>query len=176
MRCLLTVLIFSLIVRPCHAWSACGHHIIAVLAYDLLTPAEQQQVLHLLETHPRFTDDFQVPQNVDTPEKRPYWLIGRAGYWPDVARRVPEFNRPNWHYQLGSSLTIGQNVRVPETPGPLAADATMETMGLHITQAIALCRRVLQHRSQPESDWALAICWLAHLVADAHQPCHAGSL
>jgi hypothetical protein len=25
-------------------------------------------------------------------------------------------------------------------------------------------------------DKALAICWMGHLVADAHQPCHAGSL
>ncbi len=176
MRCFLPVLIISLTVRPCHAWSACGHHIIAVLAYDLLTPVEQQQVLHLLEAHPRFTEDFQVPENVDTPEKRPHWLIGRAGYWPDVARRVPEFNRPNWHYQLGSSLTIGENVRVPETPGPLPPDATLESRDLHITQAIELCRRVLQDRSQPAPDRAVAICWLAHLVADAHQPCHAGSL
>ena len=30
------------------------------------------------------------------------WLIGRAGDWPDVARRVPEFNRPTWPWQRRS--------------------------------------------------------------------------
>lgn len=29
---------------------------------------------------------------------------------------------------------------------------------------------------RPESERAIAQCWIVHLVADAHQPCHAGSL
>ena len=55
-------------------------------------------------------------------------------------------------------------------------DAAMTTQDLHIAQAIELCRRVLKDKSQSPTDRSLALCWIAHLVADAHQPCHAGSL
>ena len=63
----------------------------------------------------------------------------------------------------------------PNRPGPLPTDATLETQDLHISQAIELCRLKLRN-ANPNEDKALALCWMAHLVADAHQPCHAGSL
>ena len=124
----------------------------------------------------RFGDDFQPPAKVTGHRDVLHWTIGRAGYWPDIARSQPFYNRPSWHYQLGSSLTIGNNVNVPATPGPVSPDATLESKDLHIAQAVELCRSVLRDQSRSDGDRALAICWLAHLVADAHQPCHAGSL
>ena len=65
---------------------------------------------------------------------------------------------------------------VPQRPGALPEAATLQTQELHISQAVELCRKVLQDKQRPAADRAIAICWLAHLVADAHQPCHAGSL
>lgn len=175
-RVLCLYLAFMLTVQPAMAWSECGHHIIAVLAFDLMKPDKQLQVLELLKHHPRFAEDFKTPGSAKSSEQIAHWQIGRAGYWPDVARRQPEFNRPNWHYQLGSSLTIGQDVKIPETPGPLPPGADLETKHLHITQAIELCRGTLRSPSSSDADKAIAICWIAHLVADSHQPCHAGSL
>lgn len=52
----------------------------------------------------------------------------------------------------------------------------MDTQELQITQAFNLCRDTLKDKQRPASDRALALCWIGHLVADAHQPCHAGSL
>ena len=72
-------------------------------------------------------------------------------------------------------MNIG-NVSPPAFPGPLPADATMETKSLHIAQALELASKVLHDKSKPDSERAIALCWVAHLVADAHQPCHAGSL
>jgi hypothetical protein len=54
-------------------------------------------------------------------------------------------------------------------------DATLETQTLHIAQAFELCRKVLSDKSRPNAERAIAVCWLAHLAGDAHQPCHAGS-
>lgn len=54
------------------------------MAYDLLDEAEQQEFLRLLKAHPRFEQDF----SASTEE---HYLVGRAGYWPDVARRFPEW-------------------------------------------------------------------------------------
>jgi hypothetical protein len=169
--CVILALIVT--IRPAQAWSESGHHIIAVLAFDLMTPESQARVIQLLGQHPRFQEDLQPdrPKSID----KEHWIIGRAAYWPEAARDQPKYNRPNWHYHLGASVILGEDVYVHETPGPLPTGATLDTKELYITQAIELCRQTLRGTA-PDSDKALAICWLAHLVGDAHQPCNAGSL
>jgi hypothetical protein len=132
---LCVVLAFLVTLQTAFAWSASGHHIIAVLAFDQTTPRTQKLLLEILEHHPRIREDFQ-------PDKRPthvaHKLIGQAAYWPDIARDQPEFNRRSWHYQLGASVIIGDAVNVPETPGPLPPGATLATQELHIAQAIGM--------------------------------------
>ncbi|MEM1305314.1 MAG: S1/P1 nuclease, partial [Planctomycetota bacterium] len=164
-----------LLPSAAHAWSACGHHLVCLIAYRSLSEAEQQQVAELLTHHPRYEQDFQPPEWVSDRERYP---IGYAGEWPDRARELEEFNRPNWHYELGANRVLGKRsaVRVPETLVELPGEATLDTQDLHVLQAIALCRRVLGDASAPPAHRALAISWLGHLVGDLHQPCHAGSL
>lgn len=158
-----------------HAWSESGHHIIAEIAFDLLDATEQAMLLATLAEHPRYAEDFTPPQHVRDIVRR---RIGRAGYWPDVARRQPKYNRPTWQYQLGATLVIGDAaaVNVPADPGPVPAEATLDTQELYVVQANELCQKVMADKTKPPSDRAIALCWLAHLVADSHQPCHAGSL
>ena len=159
-----------------HGFWAQGHHAIAVLAFEMLEPEEQNELIELLKHHPRFEQDFTIPDSIQGDQRAIHrWWIGVAGEWPDLIRGNEKYDRPTWHYQLGASVVIG-DVEVPEDPGPLPDDATMETRELYIVQAIELCKKVLHDESQPKAYRALAICWLAHLVADAHQPCHAGSL
>ena len=159
-----------------HGFWAQGHHAIAVLAFEMLEPEEQNELIELLQHHPRFEQDFTIPDSIQGDEEAIHrWWIGVAGEWPDLIRGNAKYDRPTWHYQPGASVVIG-DVEVPDDPGPLPDDATMETRELYIVQAIELCKKVLHDESQPKADRALAICWLAHLVADAHQPCHAGSL
>ena len=157
------------------AWSESAHHIIAVLAFDLLTESEQSDLLRILEAHPRYAEDFTPPEKIRNIER---WRIGTAGYWPDIARRQPRYNRSTWHYQLASTLTIGDEtaVNVPETPGPCPSSATLDTQELQLNQAVVLCRHIMADVEEPLGDRAIALTWVAHLVADAHQPCHAGSL
>lgn len=148
------------------------------MALSLLTEKEQAELISVLEKHPRYAEDFVPPEKLPNDEERIRWLVGRSGYWPDVARRQPKYHRSTWHYELGASLIIGDSTKllVPDRPGTLPLDATLETQELHIAQAIQLCRKVLSDKSQDAGDRALALCWISHLVADAHQPCHAGSL
>ena len=176
MRLIITFLTVFLAAQSCFAWSEGGHHLIASIAFDLLSPEQQSGLIEILKSHPRFVEDFSKPEKLsDDPKETNRWLIGRAGYWPDVARRGP-YDRPNWHWQLGSSLTLGSPDAVPSNPGPLPEEATMDTQDLHIAQAVELCREILRDKTHLAEHRALAICWIAHLVADAHQPCHAGSL
>ena len=172
----LCILVAPILDRKSHGFWAQGHHAIAVLAFEMLEPAEQNELIELLKHHPRFQQDFTIPDSIQGDERAIHrWWIGVAGEWPDLIRGNEKYDRPTWHYQLGASVVLG-DVEVPEDPGPLPDDATMETRELYIVQAIELCKKVLHEESQPKADRALAICWLAHLVADAHQPCHAGSL
>ena len=175
MRSIVAFLLASFIAQPCWAWSEGGHHLISVMAYELLSEDEQQQIQTILAAHPRFAEDFVPPKNVDGPDETNLWRIGRAGYWPDVARKTKR-DRPNWHWQLGATLVLGENAEAPKNPGPIPDDATLDSKDLHIAQAIELCRKIFKDKSRSKSDRALAICWLAHLVGDSHQPCHAGSL
>lgn len=158
------------------AWWECGHHLIAELAFDLLEPSERQQLLAILKNHPRWREDFQVPDEITSTADKQYWLVGRAAYWPDVARSQPEFNRPSWHYQLTATLVMGDEVQLPQPQTELPSDADLGSSDLYVLQAIQLCRQVLSDRDRPSGERALAIAWLGHLVGDSHQPCHAGSL
>lgn len=172
MRSIVAFLVAVCVVQPCWAWSEGGHHLIALLAFDQLKPAQQQAVLDILKVHPRFDQDFKIPEKVRDPER---YLIGRAAYWPDVARSQKEYHRSTWHYQLGAVLVLDA-IKAPANPGPCPPTATLATQDLYISQAIELCRRVLKDKSQPPADRAVALCWIAHLVGDSHQPCHSGSL
>lgn len=175
-----TLLIFCLLIPPqsASAWSEGGHHLIAAVAFSLLSDKEKSELINVLKQHPRFAEDFVPPKKLPNKEEETRWLVGRSGYWPDVARKQPTYHRSTWHYELGPSLVIGseENLKIPERPGPLPLEATLQTQELHISQALELCRKVLSDKSQPAADRAIALCWIGHLVADSHQPCHAGSL
>ena len=175
------ILVFLLPVLPvqlCHAWSEGGHLLIAAVAFSLLTEKAQAELISVLQKHPRYAEDFVPPEKLPNEAEKIRWLAGRSGYWPDVARRQPKYHRSTWHYELGPSLVIGDSTKllVPDRPGALPLDATLETQELHIAQALQLCRKVLSDKSQDAGDRALALCWIGHLAADSHQPCHAGSL
>jgi len=178
-RIIASLLIVLLAVpTPILAWSEGGHHLIAAVAFSLLTEKEQAELISVLQKHPRYAQDFVPPEKLPNDEERTRWLVGRSGYWPDVARRQPLYHRSTWHYELGPSLVIGDRTKllVPDRPGALPVDATLETQELHIAQALQICRNVLSNKTQDAGDRALALCWIGHLVADSHQPCHAGSL
>jgi hypothetical protein len=156
-------------------WSEGGHNLIAIMAFRQLNPEQQQTLISILKEHPQFDAEFNLPEGLSDRLQVNEYLAGRAGYWPDVARKYKEFDRPTWHYQLGATKVIG-NVIPPEDLNELPYSATSETQELHVVQAIELNRKILSSATEPASEKAKAICWLAHLVADIHQPCHAGSL
>ena len=156
-------------------WSASGHHLIAMLAFRKLEPDRRAELIRILKNHPRFEGDFKLPAGIDNADE---WLIGRAGYWPDVVRSGSgrSYHRSTWHYELGATKVLGTVNTGPAFPGDLPAGSTRDTQSLYIAQAIKLCDGILADTNAKDSDRAIAICWLCYLVADSHQPCHAGAL
>ncbi len=171
------IVFLALPFAPSHAWSESGHTIITMMAFLKLPAAQRKQLLASIEKHPRYLEDFQPPEGL-TNDEVILWRVGRIGYWPDVAGRQPEYARPTWHYELGPNLLVGDATMmpVPDRPGPLPKDATLATQELYVSQAVSLCRKQLADATLSSEDRAIALCWIAHLVADSHQPCHAGSL
>ena len=151
--------------RLAFAWSEGGNHLIAAIAFSLLTDQERAELLDVLKNHPRFAEDFVPPEKLANDEERTRWLVGRAGYWHDVARRQPIYHRSTWHYELGPTIVLGKSdgITVPDRPGSLPSDATLESQDLHLSQAVELCRKVLSNKSQPAGDRAIALCWIGKL-------------
>ena len=83
------------------AWSEGGHHLIAAIAFSLLTDQERAELLAALKNHPRFAEDFVPPKKLANDDERTRSLVGCAGYWPDVARKHPKYHRSTWHYDSG---------------------------------------------------------------------------
>jgi hypothetical protein len=156
------------------AWSPMGHHVAAVIAYELLNESDRAEVIELLSHMPDFERHFATPDGIRNQGSIDRWRVGVAGAWPDIIRGT-DWDRPSWHYQLGANLVIG-SLTVPDAPGPLPADATLETQSLHIQQAVELCTKIFSDSSHSKANRVIALCWLLHLYADGHQPCHAGSL
>jgi hypothetical protein len=175
---LLCLALFLLLSSPLLAWAESGHAIIMMLARERLTPQEQEKLQTLIEQHPNYAKDFTPPVDFPVGIETEKWKIGRIGYWPDIARAYDEYNRPTWHYQLGAALTMGDvtGIDIPKDPGPLPENATMSTQELYVLQALELCTKQLADKSIPAADRAVALCWVAHLIADLHLPCHSGSL
>ena len=113
----------------------------------------------ILEKHPRFAHDFAPPEKLPNDAEKLRRRIGRAGYWPDVARSQPKYHRSTWHYELGPALVIGDKeaMKVPDRPGPLPNDATLETQSLYIAQALTLGGKTLADAKQSDSDRAVAV-------------------
>jgi len=84
--------------------------------------------------------------------------LGKAGRWPDWIRSRPEWKhtRP-WHY-----INVGDRE-------PIATVA-----GDNVLYAIDRFRRELADRTLPLSRRAEALRFLAHFIADVHQPLHVG--
>ncbi|TWU56637.1 S1/P1 Nuclease [Rubripirellula tenax] len=147
---------------------------VGVIAYDLMNAETRSEVMRILRHHPQFNKHFLPPKNVHDPESIHRWQIGIAGCWPDFIRDSNE-DRPKWHYELGASYVIG-NVRPPNPVGPPPRGATMKEEDLYLSQAIEVCTQTLGDASKSDEERAVALCWVLHLYADGHQPCHAGSL
>lgn len=144
------------------AWSEGGHHLIAAIAFSLRTDQERAELLDVLKNHPRFAEDFVPPKKLANGEERTRSLVGCAGYWPDVARTHPKYHRSTWHYELGAKIVLGKPdaIAVPERPGSLPLDATLQTQDLYLSQAVELCRKVLSDISQPAGDQVIAFAAL----------------
>jgi len=176
-----------------HAWDATGHRLSAYVVWESLPLERRAQLLTLLESHPRYHQDFveQMPLTVmvGSDEEKLRWTLGQAAVWPDVARGLSEedrirYDRPSWHYVDGAwlrgeglqgNLYVGAEPRptiTGEPPGSVTDVRDVDNMILALEYNLAL----LDDESQSAAARAVALCWVLHLTGDIHQPLHSGAL
>ena len=86
------------------AWIDTGHKIVAMVAWEDLTPKTRAAVTELLKQHPRYEKDlmFNAPDG-GTDDRVAQHAFATAATWPDMVRNrnnpmQATHNHPQWHY------------------------------------------------------------------------------
>ncbi len=191
--CLVTVFCLNLVSATAVAWNSAGHMIIALIGYDQMDDATRAKAIELIRAHPRFHDHFQslMPREVSRGDvqEQDQWLFAQAATWPDLVRDakgavnrqdVSRFNRPWWHFidepiylndEDGRELEHHLPVNLRRDPPQDPDDSNM-----NIVQAIKNSARIVRDASAPKETRSVHLCWVFHLVGDAHQPLHSCAL
>lgn len=167
MRRFLIILYLSCAAHPAQAWSAAGHRLSALIAWQQLSPTSRQQIGELLARHPDH-EHWLEKSRADSA----HLVFAEAASWPDSIRSDPRYY---------------DETREPPTP-PIPGlvdqarhkhwhyvdfDQQGKRQGGEIDRQIERLSQLLRSSHDSEQlSWALP--WLLHLVGDIHQPLHVG--
>jgi hypothetical protein len=176
------VMVCLVTTREAAGWNHTGHRVIATIAYDELTPAVRARVDALLKAHPRYEQDLLewMPQGYAQPAR---FAFAMSAFWPDIIRNQANpmhftHHRPQWHF-ITVRFQLPDWKPAPATstaPATIPASQPVIEGPKDVVEAIAKLRADLKNPSVSDVDKAVALCWLAHLVGDIHQPLHATTL
>jgi hypothetical protein len=153
-------------------WINTGHKVVALIAWEDLTPKTRATITEILKQHPRYEKDLllDAPEG-ETPAEQARTAFATAATWPDMVRSQNNpmnatHNHPAWHY-----------IDIPFTTGGQAAnERPAQGTGPHnAVEALTQCTAELKNPATSAADKAVDICWLEHLIGDIHQPLHAAS-
>jgi hypothetical protein len=174
-------------VRTSFAWIDSGHKIVAMIAWDELTPSTKAAVIQALKAHPRYEKDLVGEGSPTTapaavavdplveplPDSADRHVFANAAVWPDLVRGQSHpmhaaYNHPSWHF-IDIPIVVDNQPLPAEKPesGPPPHD---------IVEALNKCVADLKNPAIADSEKAIAICWIEHMVGDIHQPLHAATL
>ena len=169
---ILCLIAFALGNHSAYAWNATGHREVVAVAWATLDDPTRNQITRLL------TSQQLIPK---TQNQRGDVAWMTAALWPDTLRdqadssqaaRSPPLTRQQWlaHASSGEATRYwhfaDRNIAQPfkqQSPYGLLGEALTAQLGL------------LGDASLPLHDRAIALVWVSHLVADAHQPLHCAS-
>ena len=163
----MVALFLALFPIRAHAWSAAGHRLIAVIAWDNMAPTTRNFVTQTLSRHP---DHGVWTEKSGTGEPR--LIFAEAATWPDNIRNDPRF------YDERRDAPTPPIPGLPDTARHktwhyLDLDAQQRVVKGELDRQIERLSRQLEAGDDPvQASYALP--WLAHLVGDIHQPLHVG--
>ncbi|MDR1367974.1 MAG: S1/P1 nuclease [Candidatus Accumulibacter sp.] len=164
------------------AWNAGSHRLVALIAWDRLSPAARREVATLLRAHPDFESWTKRSRGQNLDET----AFIEASTWPDDIRgdrrfysdRAPRSGKAgaplpgfpdmarhaDWHFRnlpFGKSGKNGPSV-LPRYVRPGQLDEQLK----RLSEDLSPGKGTLARR-------AFVLPWVIHLVGDAHQPLHA---
>ena len=138
------------------------------IAYDDLqrvAPATAARVVAILRRHPHYESRWKLQLTGMSAQDQERFLFMLAARWPDDIRGDKAFDHPLWHY-----------IDYPyKPPGQPTSVSVLPPERENLVEAFE--RNVAVVRSAGADDQkAVALCWIFHLMGDAHQPLHAAML
>jgi len=136
----------ALAAAPAHAWGPLGHRLVALLAWDDLTPGARRQIDALLQGEPEPT------------------LAGIANWADNLRRNDPVLGRrsASWHF-----INLGEHDCAYEQPRDCPG-------GNCVVEAIRTQAALLADTGRTPAERLQALKFVVHFVGDVHQPLHAG--
>ena len=148
------------------AWSRPGHMVTAAIAYEELRaqdPKLLEQIIALAERHPD-RGAFEVAIGRARGEERGRRIFLELARWADDTRGSIH-DHPTWHYS--SRPLIDKASPPPKSRRDVPQGSAIEAFALNFS--------VASDSRAPQSERAVALCWVFHLVGDMHQPLHSVS-
>lgn len=163
-----------LYAAPAGAWNASGHRVVALRAFQLLEEDQRAYWRDILAAHPE-AGRFQR-------KARPVPGLDGAGFfveastWADEIRHDPRFQEEGPSGEGASGLDGYADLgRHRDWHFREEADDYGPGRGV-LDQVIPRLQRHVHDETRSRAERAVALAWLMHLVADAHQPLHVARL
>lgn len=162
--------VFLSFVLPAFGWDETGHKITAYIAWQQMTPDVRDRVIKILRSAPEDSQlaTFYMSYGSQSEDARKREFFMMAATWADIIKdrgfqtRESKYDHSDWHYH--DTLWTVKDGKVEFLKVPEEGNKLMEKLA----EFDKLIRS-----SAPNSDKALAIAWLEHLIGDLHQPLHA---
>ncbi|MCI0692107.1 S1/P1 nuclease [candidate division KSB1 bacterium] len=165
------MLVLFLLSGSTYAWNDTGHKVVSRIAWEYMTPQTRAKVIALLMSAPSDADLANLLATDARPQpvrEREFFL--RASTWADMMRdgkfsaRREKYHQSPWHYI---------NFFWESAPDGTPRDrADMKAEPENIVVRLQLLQSMLADASQEQSQRAIALAWVLHLVGDIHQPLH----
>lgn len=174
MRCILTLGIAGLLlILPsfANAWNETGHKVVSRIAWEYMTPQAHSKAIALLEAAPSdadLTNLLATDARLLAVREQEFFL--RASTWADMMRdgkfpaRREKYHKSPWHYI---------NFFWESSPNGTPKDRNdLKPEPENIVERLQHLQSVLADTGQEQSQRAIALVWVLHLVGDIHQPLH----
>ena len=149
---------------PASAWNDTGHQVVALIAWDNLSPAARSKLVAAMRQAP---PESQLPGLFPLDnrplEVREREFFRRAATWADLVRGVPELHHSTWHHRnFYWKQERGQPIDLPD----------LQVNPENVLERLSHFRTRLADPTLPVGQRAIEIAWVLHLVGDLHQPLH----
>ena len=163
-----SLLLLMILPSQVIAWNKAGHMVSAAIAYSDLKERDPQalkRIVHILRQLPSEEFRAAVKQAKNDGHEEGFALFIFAARWPDDVRGNKDEDRPMWHF-INHPYKPANAPNWVTTVGPKSPN--IEEAFRDNIQAVTSSSSSVQK--------ARSLCWIFHLMGDAHQPLHAASL